>query len=129
MTYTARHDIHHTGKRHNAAASRKNSQRRRARLFVLMAAATIMVLVMIRTSDVSAKSASGEPKTKYYTSITIENHDTLWDIAGRYYDSSCENRRDYIKSVKKMNGLTDNTIKAGSRLIIYYWADADSAAR
>lgn len=129
MEYTVSTDYHHTAQHHaRAAARRMNRQKRRERLLILAAAAMIMIFVMIRTSSVSAKSAAGEPKTRYYTSITIESRDTLWDIAGKYYDSARENRRDYIRTVKSMNGLTDNTVKAGSHLVIYYWADAGQAA-
>jgi nucleoid-associated protein YgaU len=133
MEYTAsrneRHAAHCVTRTAARKRSRQHRQKRRERLLILAVAATVMIFVMIRTSSVSAKPSASEPKTRYYTSITIENHDTLWDIAGRYYNSSSENRRDYIRTVKKINGLTDSTIKTGSRLVIYYWADADSAAR
>lgn len=59
---------------------------------------------------------------KYYTSIQIEEDDTLWDIAERYGNEDCQSRSEYIQEVKRMNHLTDDTIHAGSYLTVLYYS-------
>ncbi|MGI5988910.1 MAG: LysM peptidoglycan-binding domain-containing protein [Lachnospiraceae bacterium] len=107
--------------RRKMAARRRRAEKRRVLFLALTAAAVVAIFVMLKTSTVSATPSISEQKAKYYTSITIERNETLWDIAGKYYDSSYENRQDYIDNVKNVNGLSDDTIKTGNKLVIYYW--------
>lgn len=103
---------------------RTRIQRAKIRMVSLMAALVVfLAVIIISATAVSATPGPQEPKNKYYTSITVQPEDTLWTIAGTYYDSSTENRKDYIKNIKTVNGLSDDTIKAGNHLVIYYWAD------
>ena len=55
---------------------------------------------------------------KYYKSVIIEKGDTLWSIALQNIESDADDVHAYIKEVKKMNGLRDDTITAGMYLII-----------
>ena len=41
---------------------------------------------------------------RYYTSITIEDCDTLWDIEARY-NTGAENKEQYIRSIMQMNHM------------------------
>ena len=42
---------------------------------------------------------------RYYTSITIEDCDTLWDIEARY-NTGAENKEQYIRSIMQMNHMS-----------------------
>ena len=108
-------------RRKRRMARRRRAAKRRELLLALIASAVIMIFVMVKTSTVSATPAVAEQKARYYTSITVDKNDTLWDIAGRYYNASVENRRDYIANIKKVNGLSGDTIRNGNKLVIYYW--------
>ncbi|MBQ7247910.1 MAG: LysM peptidoglycan-binding domain-containing protein [Lachnospiraceae bacterium] len=65
-------------------------------------------------------SASGPEKSKYFTSITIEEGDSLWSIARQYCDSDTS-LSTYIDEIKSMNGIVnDRSLVAGHSLMIYY---------
>lgn len=57
---------------------------------------------------------------RYYTSITIEDCDTLWDIEARY-NTGAENKEQYIHSIMQMNHMTSDILYSGQNLIIYYY--------
>ncbi|MDD6282806.1 MAG: LysM peptidoglycan-binding domain-containing protein [Oribacterium sp.] len=121
MDYTAERENYYRIRKRRQAAARRKKARRREVVLALSAAAIVLILIMIRTSTVSATPSADEPKEKYYTSITIQKNDTLWDIAGRYYNASVENRSDYIRNIKKVNNLSGSKIKTGNNLVVYYW--------
>lgn len=60
-------------------------------------------------------------QTRYYTSISIQEDDTLWDIESRY-NSGAEERNDYIHSIMELNHMTSDVLYSGQNLIIYYYS-------
>ncbi len=63
------------------------------------------------------------PENKYFTNITIEKGDTVWDIAKEnidrgHYDSINE----YIYEIRQLNELKSDTIYEGEQLTIAYYA-------
>ena len=63
------------------------------------------------------------PAYKYYTSYEIKEGDSLWVIAETYMDDEhYSSVNDYIKEVKSINGLTNDTIHAGCYLVIPYYS-------
>ncbi len=59
---------------------------------------------------------------KYYTSITIEYGDSLWSIAEQYCETQ-EEMSSYVQEIKKINGLSQETIHAGNSLVVYYYSN------
>ena len=88
-----------------------------------------MTVCLIITCSISlsafrsnAKDGSMETSYKYYKSIAVSNHDTLWSIAEEYMDQEHYNSiTDYIEEVKNMNALMNDTIHYGQYLIIPYY--------
>lgn len=56
----------------------------------------------------------------YIDSIRVKSGDTLWKIAKTYYPETSFDIYEHIEQIKKCNGLVDDTIKAGSTLVIPY---------
>lgn len=116
------------------ADAQKRYRRRRDRSFcagkknlVILCMAVILlasILIALHTDRVAgAAPGSEEALYKYYTTVTVEKGETLWDIAvenysDRYYDSIS----DYIAEVKEMNGLDSDTIHEGAKLVIVYFS-------
>ena len=90
---------------------------------------SIMTVCLIVTCSISlsgfrsnAKDDSTEVSYKYYKSIAVTSHDTLWSIAEEYMDEAYyDSITDYIDEVKSMNSLTNDTIHYGEYLIIPYY--------
>ena len=59
---------------------------------------------------------------KYYTSITIEYGESLWSIAQKYCNET-EEPSHYVEELKKINGLSEETIHAGNNLVVYYYSN------
>ena len=57
---------------------------------------------------------------KYYTSVTIEQHDTLWSLESQY-NNGTEDRDTYINNIKQLNHMSNDTIIDGSYILLYYY--------
>lgn len=91
-------------------------------IIVALMAVTIMFSNMI-CDIVFASSANGNRKEKGFFSIKIEEGDTLWEIAEEHYRNSGQDTiGNYIKEIKRCNGLSGDVIHEGNYLIIPYWS-------
>lgn len=88
-------------------------------LFLAIAAICSVNFFMI---NARASSQQETAVYKYYTSITVEAGETLWDIAGIYMSDEFSSVQKYIDEVKSINHLTDNKIYAGEKLIVPYYS-------
>lgn len=74
-------------------------------------------------TDLAKVSALGDMRQyKYYTSIMVQQGDSLWSIADVYITSEYHDKDDYINEVKKLNHLNSNDIHAGEYLMIPYYS-------
>ena len=62
-------------------------------------------------------------KNCYYTSIMIESGDSLWSIAQEYRADTGMTVQEYVKQLKQMNGLKEDTIHVGQHLTVMYLAE------
>lgn len=62
---------------------------------------------------------------KYYKSITIEQGDTLWDIAEEYMTDDYDSIDEYVSALKHMNNMSGDKILAGDTLLVVYHAPFD----
>lgn len=77
-----------------------------------------MVLIIVLSSSLRTNATEKQP-TKFYTSIQIENGDTLWSIAEEHKPAYIT-VSDYIDDLMSINNLTNDDIHAGNYLTIYY---------
>lgn len=91
--------------------------------FTITAIATIMILFILRgmTTDAPVTEAS-TMNEKYYQCITIQEDETLWDIASTYCSEEYDTYDDYITEVKHINNLHSDKIYSGACLVIPYYA-------
>lgn len=82
------------------------------------------VLLGSSWSEAKQSSAAVEyPVYKYYTSIELEEGDTLWSIADTYATKGCQSKNDYIAEVKELNQIDENDIHSGQHLLIPYYSE------
>ena len=108
--------------------TKRSRIKRRRQVLKQKLALVIVALFVITIGSVgfgsffsSAKVAKSDvPEYKYYTSIIIEEGDSLWSIANEYNHSNVD-IHEYVKELKELNGLTSETIQAGQHLLIAYY--------
>ncbi len=98
----------------------------RNRLFILLM--TICLIAVFAGSYYSIKSSAHSSKDdllfKYYTNVTVQQGETLWNIADEYIDyTQYKDKSSYIAEVKSINHLNDDAeIKAGQSLVLPYYS-------
>lgn len=89
-------------------------------VFCLIAAFFLPKIFFVR---VLAKEEYKPKIYKYYTSIEIQEGDTLWSIACQYADEEFISVQEYIEELKYINQLTSNRIFEGHYLTISYYSE------
>ena len=93
-------------------------------VFILATLVLITALSIIIGSIVSdAHTTETDQAYKYYTSIMIQEGDTLWSIADEHMSGQYKSKQSYISEIKKLNHLTNDSIMAGQYLIISYYSE------
>lgn len=84
----------------------------------------IISLAILLGSSICAFASSNARKElhKYYTSIQIQNGDTLWDLSDSYAVDGLMNRSDFITEVTSLNHLSDGQIHAGDYIVVPYYS-------
>lgn len=103
---------------------RQREQRRRIASFLMAVFLTAICVISYRSLTSSAHDNKGESAFKYYTGITVESGESLWEIADDYIDYAQYRDKDtYLKEVCSINRLADaSEIHAGQRLIMPYYS-------
>jgi hypothetical protein len=109
---------------HSQTRGKATVQVNRAALAItLFACASIAILTLLLVSGtVKTKAASANPSYKYYTSIQLEQGDTLWNIANTYMTDEYHNINEYIDEVCSINHISQEEIHAGQYLTIPYYS-------
>lgn len=82
----------------------------------------LLCIVLLKTTpEVNAQSE--HVNTKYFTTISVEAGDTLWDIAEEYRTVEYASVQDYIDEVKEINHITGDDITTGCYLTVPYYAE------
>ncbi|MCR4674288.1 MAG: LysM peptidoglycan-binding domain-containing protein [Lachnospiraceae bacterium] len=77
----------------------------------------IVILLFVCTSFADAHNE----RTKYYTSVLVEDGDSLWSLANEYSSEEYRDNHDYIKEVKQINHISSDEIHEGSYLLMPYY--------
>ena len=121
--------IYHMTDRELRAYKRKLRRQREFRrkcFTVIMTVCLVLVCaVSYHAIQTSASIGAEEWNFKYYTGITVEQGETLWDIADEYIDyNEYDNKLDYIAEVQSINHLkNEDAIRAGQHLIVPYYSN------
>lgn len=94
------------------------------RVIVLAGILIVSLLILLGSSiRTFASSRNNEPLHKYYTSIRIENGDSLWSLADQYTVDGVYDRDDFIKETRSLNQLSDqNELHTGDYIVVGYYS-------
>ncbi|MBE5921546.1 MAG: LysM peptidoglycan-binding domain-containing protein [Lachnospiraceae bacterium] len=105
---------------------RRNIGKNRGLVVAIVFAVMFVTLFFVEKGGSVAFAADEdkEPLYKYYTTITVEEDMTLWEIAEEYnYDVYYDSINDYIDEVKNINSLRSDTIHSGAKLVVVYFSN------
>ena len=85
-------------------------------ILVIMAALFLIVLFFLPERTASADNTAAGTYT--IISVQIEEGDSLWSIAKEHYSEEFTSLNSYIAELKRMNGLTSDTVYAGSYILV-----------
>lgn len=111
--------------RRSAARTRRLRMERRRKCFALgctlLAACCMILICAMAYGSIRSEANSG---FKYYTVVTVETGDTLWEIADSYVDYDYyKNKDSYISEVRSINHLDEAcSVSAGQTLILPYYS-------
>ena len=83
-------------------------------LLLFIAALLILAALVFGRTSVRAEE---EAKTPVYTAVSVAPGDSLWSLAEKYAPEETD-IRDYIELLRELNGLRNETLRAGSSLIV-----------
>lgn len=84
---------------------------------------SIVLLLSIIIIPSTAKAKDSMKREKQVISIMIQEGDSLWSIASKHITSEYKDMNQYIKEIKKVNGLQSDTIHAGCYIILPYYVE------
>ncbi len=99
-----------------------SSSIRRTGIIFLAVVVIAAMTVFIGNNIVSANAQEIAPVYKYYTSIPVKKGDTLWGIANEHMTAEYTDIDEYIREIKTLNHLTEDSIHAGEYLTIPYYS-------
>ncbi len=96
--------------------SRRRTQKKLNK-YVLICAFIAILAILIAATGMFVQAQ--EKNEVLYTSIEIQDNDTLWAIASTYCDPDEESITEYIENIKEINNISSDQIISGNYLIIY----------
>lgn len=98
----------------------------RRRVVSVLATICLIAVCVISYNSLrsSASAGSDERFYKYYTGITVQYNDTLWNLADEYINYELyDSKQEYIEEVCSINRLENgNALVAGRKLIMPYYS-------
>lgn len=90
---------------------------------LVITAVTVMVLSSLcghSLLNALADETEQPAMQRYFTSIEIQEGDSLWKIATEYAPGCGMTTMEYIDELKSMNGIKDDVIHHGQHLTVMY---------
>ncbi|SET44445.1 LysM domain-containing protein [[Clostridium] aminophilum] len=99
----------------------RRQKRHRVQFFALMILTAVASLVIgIGRIETEAYHNTSNLK-KYYTSVQLQDGDTLWSLARKYNVNTNISHHDYIDEIRRMNQMEGTTVHRGHYLTVFYY--------
>lgn len=83
----------------------------------------LLLVVMVTAITTDASDDVADPRIKYYTSVRVQEGDSLWDLSEDFLSDEYSGRFEYIKEVQQLNHLTDDqAILEDAYLVFPYYS-------
>ena len=96
--------------------------RMKRRILLVMILLAFAAMFIFGRASVHAINTADESRLSNitYQMITVEDGDTLWDIASEWSGHTGDDTRTYLDKIREMNGIKGDLIRDGQQLLIYY---------
>ena len=96
--------------------------RMKRRILLVMILLALAAMFIFGRASVHAINTADESRLSNitYQMITVEDGDTLWDIASEWSGHTDDDVRTYLDKIREMNGIKGDLIRDGQQLLIYY---------
>lgn len=86
----------------------------------------ILSLIFINRMNALDHSFAREVnRQKYYKSVSIQDGDTLWEIASQNMSDEYASVESYVEELKKVNDLASDQISIGQYLTVPYYVSTN----
>lgn len=120
-----RHYNHNISEKANESLARREAVvRSQKRMIAIVIIIVISLGILLGTGINALASSKIDPSSynKYYTSIQIQDGDTLWSIADEYIADFDVTKEEYISEICQMNHIHEDDITAGDYLVVAYYS-------
>ncbi len=93
----------------------------RWKLVIVVAVVMFAVFATCKTGGDATETTAGTAAKKYYTTITVEEGDSLWSIAQEYMTEEYHTTEEYIEEVMFTNNLKSDVIVTGTHLLVPFY--------
>lgn len=107
----------------NNRRKRQQDLKRKGIILIAGIMSVLVISTIFFSFSAKASDTSNETCYKYYTSILIQDGDSLWSLAEKYRDERFPSKKAYIDEIRKMNNLADDVLISGQYLIIPYYSN------
>lgn len=102
----------------NRRIRRARMKRRILMIMILLALAAMFIFGRISAHAINTADESSLSDVSYVV-ITVEDGDTLWDIASEWSVHTDDDVRTYLDNLRDMNKISGDLIKEGQQLLVY----------
>lgn len=104
----------------NERVPKQQYQHNRRRVYIIFTLLILFCAVCFVTGFSNVEK-NREPRQKYYTSVEIQEGDSLWSIARANMTEEYSSEQEYIEEVKEMNHLMNDQITKGRHIVIPHY--------
>ena len=95
-------------------------------VLILLVSVLLVVLILLMGSRKATAEVSQKKVYEYYTSVYVEEGDTLTSIAREYHNPAYgPSVKEMIKRIKTVNHLGSDKIYAGRYLMVPYYSEEE----
>lgn len=104
---------------YRARSAQRRQQEIIKRVILLTVVMILLVVFAVLAFPERTASAKNEPTGTYrILSVEVEEGDSLWSIATEYFTEDFCSIRAYISEIKRMNGISSDTLYAGAYILV-----------
>lgn len=110
-------------KKSSKAAHKRAVQRKFKSMMILSFVIISFVTIVVLSSAKTAQAEEAVSLNKYYKTIVIQPNDSLWSIAKENTNGRRSEISRFISEVGDINGIGENELRSGMKLIIPYYSE------